>query len=93
MPVLHLELSSTPVYFEHHILLWKDPRVEVEIKPMKRRAQKNAGRHYAGLPATAAAAHRWPHQRFVSRDGAGHVFALHLSPGEASSWMSASTSF
>ena len=25
VPALHLELSSMGVYFEHHILLWKDP--------------------------------------------------------------------
>jgi len=25
VPALHLELSNTGVYFEHHILLWKDP--------------------------------------------------------------------
>jgi uncharacterized protein (AIM24 family) len=30
VPVLHLELSATPVYFEHHILLWKDPRVDLQ---------------------------------------------------------------
>ena len=28
VPALHLELSSTGVYFEHHILLWKDPAVQ-----------------------------------------------------------------
>ena len=29
VPVLHLELSAVPVYFEHHILLWKDPSVQI----------------------------------------------------------------
>ena len=27
VPVLTVELSGIPVYFEHHILLWKDPRL------------------------------------------------------------------
>ena len=27
VPVLHIELSVTNIYFEHHILLWKDPAV------------------------------------------------------------------
>jgi uncharacterized protein (AIM24 family) len=78
VPVLHLELSSTPVYFEHHILLWKDPRVQIEIKPM-RGALK---RMLAGMPIFMTSA-RGPGRIAYSRDGAGQVFALHLSPGEA----------
>ena len=35
VPVLHLELKDVPVYFEHHILLWKDPAVEIGLKPLK----------------------------------------------------------
>ena len=35
VPVLHLELNSIGVYFEHHILLWKDPKVQIELHPMK----------------------------------------------------------
>ena len=35
VPVLHVEVSAVPVYFEHHILLWKDPSVEIGLKPMK----------------------------------------------------------
>ena len=27
--------KSANVYFEHHILLWKDPSVEISIKSMK----------------------------------------------------------
>ena len=78
VPVLHLELSNTPVYFEHHILLWKDPRVQIEIKPM-RGALK---RMLAGMPIFMTSA-RGPGRIAYSRDGAGQVFALHLSPGEA----------
>ena len=35
VPALHLELSTTGVYFEHHILLWKDPAVQIELHPLK----------------------------------------------------------
>jgi uncharacterized protein (AIM24 family) len=78
VPALHIELSSTPVYFEHHILLWKDPRVEIELKPMKGALK----RMLAGMPVFMTAA-RGPGRIAFSRDGSGHVFALHLSPGES----------
>ncbi len=35
VPALHVELGSTGIYFEHHILLWKDPAVQVALRPMK----------------------------------------------------------
>jgi uncharacterized protein (AIM24 family) len=35
VPALHLELSNTGVYFEHHILLWKDPAVVIALHPLK----------------------------------------------------------
>src|SRR5580700_9267849 len=78
VPVLHLELSTLPVYFEHHILLWKDPRLEIELKPMKGALK----RMLAGMPVFMTSA-RGPGRIAFSRDGAGHVFALHLRPGES----------
>jgi uncharacterized protein (AIM24 family) len=78
VPVLHLELSAMPIYFEHHILLWKDPRVQIELKAM-RGALK---RMLAGMPVFMTSA-RGPGRIAFSRDGAGQVFALHLLPGEA----------
>jgi len=78
VPVLHLELSNTPIYFEHHILLWKDPQVAIELKPM-RGALK---RMLAGMPVFMTSA-RGPGRIAFSRDGAGQVFALHLLPGES----------
>lgn len=78
VPVLHLELNSVPVYFEHHILLWKDPRVAVELRPLKGAFK----RMLAGLPFLLTSA-RGPGRIAFSRDGAGHVFALHLEPGMA----------
>src|ERR1700679_140436 len=78
VPALHLELSHTGVYFEHHILLWKDPRVEIELKPMKGALK----RMLAGMPVFMTAA-RGPGRIAFSRDGAGHDFALHMRAGES----------
>jgi len=38
VPVLHLELSQMPVYFEHHILLWKEPQVQIGVKKLAGRS-------------------------------------------------------
>jgi uncharacterized protein (AIM24 family) len=34
VPVLHIELVEVPVYFEHHVLLWKHPQVDITVKPL-----------------------------------------------------------
>ncbi len=78
VPVLHLELGAAPVYFEHHILLWKDPPVEIGIKSLKGAFK----RLIAGMPILMTEA-RGPGRIAFSRDGVGHVFALHLRPGES----------
>jgi uncharacterized protein (AIM24 family) len=76
VPVLHIELSHVGVYFEHHILLWKDPAVAIELRPLKGAFK----RMLAGLPFMLTSA-KGPGRIGFSRDGAGHVFALHLKPG------------
>ncbi len=76
VPALHLELGSTGVYFEHHILLWKDPAVEVALRPMKGAFK----RMLAGMPFLLTGA-SGPGRIAFSRDGAGHVFGLHLRRG------------
>src|ERR1039458_3311597 len=76
VPALHLELSNTGVYFEHHILLWKDPAVMIALHPMKGAFK----RMLAGMPFLLTGA-SGPGRIAFSRDGAGHVFGLHLSPG------------
>lgn len=78
VPALHIELDQVPVYFEHNILLWKDPVVEIGVKPMKGALK----RMLAGMPIFLTEA--TGHGRIAfSRDGAGHVFAIHLQPGQA----------
>ena len=76
VPALHVELSNTGVYFEHHILLWKDPAVQIALHPMKGAFK----RMLAGMPFLLTGA-SGPGRIAFSRDGAGHVFGLHLSPG------------
>jgi uncharacterized protein (AIM24 family) len=78
VPVLHVELSNTPVYFEHHILLWKDPAIQIEFKPLKGVFK----RIIAGMPILITRTKGSGRIAF-SRDGAGHVFAMHLKPGDS----------
>jgi uncharacterized protein (AIM24 family) len=78
VPVLHIELGITPVYFEHHILLWKDPTVQIEVKPLKGAFK----RIIAGMPIFLTRTNGVGRIAF-SRDGAGHVFAMHLKPGDS----------
>jgi uncharacterized protein (AIM24 family) len=78
VPALHVELSAIQVYFEHHILLWKDPAVEVSLKPLKGAFK----RVLSGMPVFMTQA-KGPGRIAFSRDGAGHVFGLHMKVGEA----------
>jgi uncharacterized protein (AIM24 family) len=78
VPVLHLELGDVPVYFEHHILLWKDPAIQIQIKALKGAFK----RMLAGMPIFMTETSGSGRIAF-SRDGAGHVFAIHLHPGQA----------
>ncbi|MGH7740197.1 MAG: AIM24 family protein [bacterium] len=77
VPVLHVELSSVSVYFEHHILLWKDPAVAIGLKALKGAFK----RVLAGMPVLMTEAKGSGRIAF-SRDGTGHVFALHLKRGQ-----------
>lgn len=77
VPVLHLELSGVPVYFEHYILLWKDLNVQIGIRPLA----GGLKRVLAGMPIFLTEV-RGPGQIAFSRDGAGHIFGIHLNQGE-----------
>jgi uncharacterized protein (AIM24 family) len=79
VPVLHLWLDgSIPVFFEHHIVLWKQPQVNIGLRPMKGAFK----RMVSGMPIFMTEA-QGPGEIAFSRDGAGHVFPLHLMPGQA----------
>ncbi|HTO80610.1 MAG TPA: AIM24 family protein [Methylomirabilota bacterium] len=78
VPVLTVDVTpDQPVFFEHHILLWKHPSVEIRLRPMKGALK----RMIAGMQVfvTEAAGNG---QVGFSRDAAGHVFAIHLGAGE-----------
>jgi uncharacterized protein (AIM24 family) len=77
VPVLYLELGTGPVYFEHHILLWKDPTVNIRLKSLKGAFK----RMLSGMSIFMTEAHG-PGRIAFSRDGVGHVFAIHLKAGE-----------
>jgi len=77
VPSLHLWLDgSVPVFFEHHVVLWKEPQLDIQLRPMKGAFK----RIVAGMPIFLTEA-RGPGEIAFSRDGAGHVFPLHLAPG------------
>ena len=77
-PVVDIELGpQTGVYFEHHILLWKQPQVRLGFMGLK-----NAGkRFFAGLQIFISTA-QGPGNIAVSREAPGQIVALKLSPGQ-----------
>src|SRR5438552_13279564 len=77
VPVLHVEVKSANVYFEHHILLWKDPSVEIGIKSM----QGAFKRILAGMPIFMTETQGLGRSAY-SRDGVAHGFAIHHKHGE-----------
>lgn len=78
VPVLQVEVGDAHIYFEHHILLWKDTAVRIKIKNIKGAAK----RMFAGLPLLLTGTDGRGHIAF-SRDGVGHICAVHLKPGES----------
>src|ERR1700759_2239839 len=79
VPVLHMALDGqVPVYFEHHVLLWKYPSMQIGLHPMKKGLKR---RVFGGLPLLLLEAQS-PGEIAFSRDAPGHIAALHLGPGE-----------
>ncbi len=78
VPVLVTEVGPNPVYFEHHILLWKDPQLQIGVKPLKGAFK----RLIAGMPVFMVETLGYGRIGF-SRDGAGHVFGIHFHTGQA----------
>lgn len=77
VPVLHIWLDgSVPVFFEHHVVLWKDPALNIGVRAMKGAFK----RMVAGMPIFLTEAHG-PGEIAFSRDGAGQLFPLHLPVG------------
>ncbi len=77
VPVLQIELSQMPIFFEHHVLLWKNPQVEIGMKSVS----GSLKRMVAGMPVFMTVA-TGPGTIAFSRDGAGQVFGVHLESGD-----------
>lgn len=79
VPVLHMALDGqVPVYFEHHVLLWKYPMMQLGLHPLRKGMMRRA---LAGMPLLLLQAESAGELAF-SRDAPGHIVALHLQPGE-----------
>lgn len=78
VPVLHVQLGSGSVYFEHHVLLWKHPAVSIGLKPMAGAFK----RMISGMPVFMTQATGAGDIAF-SRDGAGQILAVHLQRGQS----------
>lgn len=77
-PVVSVELGSQQtVYFEHHILLWKHPGVNIGFMSLK----GGAKRFFAGLQVFISTA-QGPGNIAFSREAPGQVVALRLQPGQ-----------
>jgi hypothetical protein len=81
VPVVNVELGGREnVYFEHHVLLWKDPQVSIGLKPLKGAVK----RVFAGLQifVTQAAG---PGNISFSRDAPGQIAPRACGRGLSSS--------
>jgi len=78
VPVLHMALNGeVPVYFEHHVLLWKYPSMQIGLHPLKKGLKRRA---FGGMPLLLIEAQSAGELAF-SRDAPGHIAALHLPAG------------
>lgn len=79
VPTLTVNLKENDViYFEQHVLLWKHTSIKISLHTLKGVVR----RAVAGIPILITDA-RGPGQISLSRDGVGHLFAIHLKQGES----------
>jgi uncharacterized protein (AIM24 family) len=78
VPELQIELSDVRVMHEHHVLLWKETRVEIELKKLP----GGVKRKIAGLDFFLTRS-VGPGRVAFSRDSPGQCIPLHLSQGES----------
>lgn len=78
VPVVDIMLGNQmPIYFEHHILLWKHPGVQIGFRSMRGAAR----RFFSGLQVFISEA-QGPGNISFSRDSVGQIVALRLQPGQ-----------
>jgi uncharacterized protein (AIM24 family) len=77
VPVAEITLTQgDAVFFEHHVLLWKDPTVPMTVMPL----QGGMKRMLAGMPFIVSVA-QGPGRVAFSRDATGELVVLPLHPG------------
>ncbi len=77
VPVAEMSLAQgDSVYFEHHVLLWKDPTVPMTVMQLP----GGMKRMLAGMPFIISVA-QGPGRIAFSRDATGEVVVLPLHPG------------
>jgi uncharacterized protein (AIM24 family) len=78
VPVADIMLGNQlSIYFEHHILLWKQPGVQIGFKSFRGMAK----RFFSGLQIFISEA-QGPGNISLSRDSVGQIVALRLQPGQ-----------
>jgi uncharacterized protein (AIM24 family) len=70
--------AGDSVYFTHHVLLWKDPQVNITVMSLK----GGWKRMFAGLPLIMTQAEGPGHIAF-SKDDPGELIPVALQPGQA----------
>ena len=77
VPVAEINLGQgDQVYYEHHVMLWKDPRVPMSVMPMP----GGIKRALSGMPFLVSIA-SGPGRIAFSRDATGELVVLPLHPG------------
>jgi uncharacterized protein (AIM24 family) len=78
VPVAEISLGPRDwVYFEHHVMLWKDEGVAMSVMPL----QGGIKRAFAGMPFVVSIA-QGPGRIAFSRDATGEVVVLPIWPGQ-----------
>jgi len=77
VPVAEMNLvQGDAVFFEHHVLLWKEDRVPITVMPL----QGGMKRAFAGMPFIVSLVHGVGRVAF-SRDATGELVVMPLHPG------------
>jgi uncharacterized protein (AIM24 family) len=77
VPELQIEVGGVSVMFEHHVLLWKETKLDVELKKLKGAVKRKV----AGLEFFVTKTKGSGRVAF-SRDSPGQCVPLHLKQGE-----------
>lgn len=77
VPELQIEVGDTSVMFEHHVLLWKETKVDIELKKLPGAIKRKIAGLEFFVTRTAGAG-----RIAFSRDSPGQCVPLHLRQGE-----------